>query len=924
MPGLLERLFAAPSGGDAHRRRRLLVLDAADILARAGGGRALLIALEDLHWADDLALEIVAALARRLAELPILVVATYRSDELYPRIPMRDWRSRLLAQRLAEEARLPRLDVSAVATMAALLLGSELPVAQDVVMAIYARSDGIPLHVEELLGVAIGSIRGRADAIRAADVPDTLADAVRSRLARRSARAQRIAQAAAVYGRSFDIDSLAAVVAWSVDPVATAVAELADHFIVVPSVEPGRFDFRHALIRDAIHATVDAPTRRRLHSRVADVAAAEGLDEGFCSIHFEAAGRRDEAYRAALSAARRAMTLWSRHEACELYQRALRNRPPHLSELEHARLLEEHATAAASADDNASAAESLVEAQEHYRRAGRPVDACRLLAPLVAARHLLGDGLEERARLLRGGLDELDAVARAAGVEGRSEGSWADDSIGDAEAEGPSGAPEVDTIDARLVRARLLSGLCAAYMLDRRLDESIEYGEAALRLAVELGDEATELDTLATLGSDLVFAGRMDEGWAMFEAAVGRARAAQRETEAARTYRMIGSCASVLVEYERAERWLREGIDYAERVELWNHRHYMAAHLGHVLWATGRWDEGERVAAHALADGRGGITTRITALHVLGYVALGRGDLTAARRHLDQARELGESMRELQRLSPALWGLAEVDLLAGDVSAAIDGSERGFAASAVVADAAYLFPFLVTGTRARLAARDVAAAERWVADVSAALRRRSIPGTLPAIDHAVGLLALARGATGAARSALRAARHGWLERTRVWEGTWASLDLALVETRSNRLVEADRLVAEVLDLARTLGSAPLVDRAAALERRIRARHPTPDPWAPLTAREYEIARAVAGGRTNAEIAAELGLSPKTVAAHVEHILNKLGASRRAEIAAWATAAATRDGAAAPTGLGPNQGRDDRTAGRPSRTGEGPG
>lgn len=113
------------------------------------------------------------------------------------------------------------------------------------------------------------------------------------------------------------------------------------------------------------------------------------------------------------------------------------------------------------------------------------------------------------------------------------------------------------------------------------------------------------------------------------------------------------------------------------------------------------------------------------------------------------------------------------------------------------------------------------------------------------------------------------------------------------------MVEAACLVAEVLDRARALGSAPLADRAAALERRIGARRPTPDPWAPLTAREYEIARGVAAGRTNAEIATELGLSPKTVAAHVEH-MNKLGASRRAEIAAWATAAATRDGAAAAT------------------------
>ena len=110
-------------------------------------------------------------------------------------------------------------------------------------------------------------------------------------------------------------------------------------------------------------------------------------------------------------------------------------------------------------------------------------------------------------------------------------------------------------------------------------------------------------------------------GLGVLEDAIATSRAAIGEAEAARGYRMLGTSASVLVEYARAERWLREGIEYAERVELWNDRHYMAAHLAHVLWATGRWDEAAELARQALADGRGGITTRNTALHVLGYVA---------------------------------------------------------------------------------------------------------------------------------------------------------------------------------------------------------------------------------------------------------------------------------------------------------------
>ena len=111
-----------------------------------------------------------------------------------------------------------------------------------------------------------------------------------------------------------------------------------------------------------------------------------------------------------------------------------------------------------------------------------------------------------------------------------------------------------------------------------------------------------------------VFAGRMDDGWAMLEGVIESATAADPEAEVARAYRMLGSCASVLVEYPRAERFLRRGIEHAELAQLWNGReqHYMTAHLAHVLWATGRWSAAEDLALHTLADGRGGITTRST------------------------------------------------------------------------------------------------------------------------------------------------------------------------------------------------------------------------------------------------------------------------------------------------------------------------
>lgn len=861
-PGPRSSPNRAKDVSDPQRRRRLLVLDVAELLAEAAAEAPTFVALEDLHWTDDLTLEVLEALARRVPDSRLLVIGTYRSDELSPRGPMREWRSRLLGSRQAEEVRVARLSAEDTATMATIIIGSGLPPARDVAEAIHARTDGIPLHVEELLGVLAASPDMGTEAVRSAEVPETVEDAILARFDHRSEAASAVARAGAVIGRSFDLDLLARVTGHDPEELSAPLRELADHFILLPATVPGRYGFRHGLICDVIYAQIPEPDRRRLHALTADAASdrPEFGTGAFLALHFERAGRRDDAFRAALAAADSAAALSSQTEARELYACALRMAAADLDAGARARILEALGTSAAATDDNAAAADAFAAAREAYLAADQPLAAAAVVGPLVAARHLLGDDLDARAERLRAALREIPVAPSL---------------------HGPSLDPDADS-----VRARLLGALAAAYMLDRRLDAAVSYGQEARRLAELADDRATELDAAATLGTCLVFSGRMVEGWSTLEGAVAGARADHLDAQAARAYRMLGSSASVLAEYERGDRWLREGIEEAERHEFWNHRHYMAAHLAHVAWATGRWPEADAIARRALADGRGGITTRVTALHVMGYVALGRGALDTAVSVLEEARVLGAGMQELQRVSPALWGLAEVALARGEFRTAADIAEAARAASSEVDDAAYLFPFVLTGTRAHLALGDPHTARRWLQAVAEPLQARGIPGAMPALEHARGLLALTDGETAKARVALTAAAAGWAERSRIWEGTWVWLDLARAHIRAHQGADAARLATRARDVAIGLGATSMVEAAEEVLRST-GRGGTVEPWAPLTAREFEVARHVADGLTNVEIAEQLEITHKTVASHVEHILAKLGVGRRAEIAVWA-------------------------------------
>lgn len=829
---------ATPAGPGGGSGRRLLVAELTDALLTALRV-PLLLRLEDLHWADQLTLDVLQRVTAELTSVPSFIVGTYRTEEPDAQPEFTTWRLDLLAHRRAEEIVLQRLELDGTRRMLAAIDGVE-PADTDV-DRMHAAADGIPLHVEELAATGLDH------------VPETVGDAVVTRARLLSSPAARALGAAAVIGREFDrrllavvLDEGTGVTGRQLDSVLDEL--VAQHF-VVPSGDG--YDFRHALLRDAVYAALPSAERRTLYSRV--LAGARGLSDAILSVHSERAGRADEAYALSRRAAGRAADLSAHREAVELYRRAERTVPSATPPRERAELHRLLGAELQAADANPEAEREFRRAVELFREAGDDVGAAAAVPSLVAVMHLLGADYAARAATLR------EAIG------------WTDGVVAD-----PVSARAADR-----VRGRLLAALAAAAMLDRRLEEALSYADQALHLLDVEGPDRLDLDT--TRGAVLVFAGAGEEGWELLRNCAQTAALEHFEAQAARAYRMLGSGASVLLQYPRVEGWLEEGIRYATRIERWNDAHYLQAHLGHVFWSVGDLVGAEDLASRALADGRGGITTEITALHVLGFVGLARGERTGARERLSRAAELGERMRELQRLSPALWGLAEQALLEGAVAEAVALTERGLAESRAAGDAAYLFPFVVTGMRALLAAGAVTRAREWLDESRGLIERRGIPGTEHSLAHAEGLLAVQERRFSAAKELLSSAADGWQGRHRWWEATRALLDQAEAARRTRSPAAAAALVAEARAAATRAGAAALVSLADAVDQRLA------DGVAPtvLSAREDEVARLVARGCTNREIAEMLHIAPKTVATHIEHILTKLGASRRTEIAAWA-------------------------------------
>jgi DNA-binding CsgD family transcriptional regulator/tetratricopeptide (TPR) repeat protein len=842
--------------GDSLGSRRLIVRAAADRILEAVD-RPTMLVFSDLHWTDEMSLEVIGELARHTPDRPLFLLCDYRADEFPTSAHAlhREWRSRLLSQRQAEEIRLRKLTLDETGVATTLILGGELPAPRDVVAAVHERTNGIPLHVEELLAALSDEERADGRLIREAHVPDTIGDAVLARIERLSEDARAVVQAGAVVGRCFSPDVLAGIMERPLGELEPPIQELVDAALLHPFdyIDKGYYDFRHQLLRDAIYGAMPPSLLRRYHARAAEfVMTLEASNVVHASRHYERAGLRPQAFRTSLTAARDASRISARHEAFELYQRAVANMPPDLTIEEQADLLAAYSGAANAIERNHESVAAAAQARQLYIKAGKPVQAADMLGMTATGPARDGSPTTAVHEINLQVLAELDAL------------------------------PPTDGVDQ--YRALYLAMVANDHLLMSEYEKARAAIEASNEIAERIGDRELILENDLTRARLDIIEGRYETGLRDGLQAAREARDAGYESVGVTGYRNLGVVAARIMDARSAEAAIEEGLQYADAIEQSHCRQMIATTLAILDWASGNWDAADERARHELVD-RGCVRGTIGSLDAIGLVALGRGRLEEARRWLEESLATGRRMNEVPYILTPLWGLAEAELAAGDAARGAERCEEAWAIAVAARERALMIPFVVTGTRALIAARRPDDADRWVAQVREFLRGwEPIAGA--ALSHAEGLVRLAGGSTGAAREALERAVRGWDERNRLWESSWARLDLAQCLMRANRFADAATQLHDVRAIAERLGSLPLHARAEELGRAARGRGAEDEPWRPLTVREFEVARLIADGLTNGEIAEALDIAPKTASSHVEHILAKLGVTRRAEIAAW--------------------------------------
>jgi len=863
---------AGATGASQASQGRLFAL-LLGVVQRLAATTPLLWVIEDLHWADRSTRDLVAYLATSLRSGRVLLVGTFRSDELHRRHPLRGLLGELARNRRVVRLELPRFSRAELAELVAGLLGADPPTR--LLDDLYARSEGNPFYAEELL-LAGGD---------PAALPSSLREVLLARVVWLGQRTQQLLRVAAAAGPGATQPLLAAVAGMDDQQLLECLREAVDQQLLRPEPGGSGYVFRHALAAEAVYSELLPGERVQLHTALA-AALEAGVEPGGppatraarLAHHWSAAGDQPRALSASLQAAaaaervyafaeaqlqlERVLGLWERVADAE--QRAGTDRVGLLSRCEEA---------AYAAGDLARAAQLLREALPLVDQGRQPQRAGLLHEQLARSLRWLGDpdALAEQQQAVR-------LVPPKPSVE----------------------------------RARVLGSLALLLVLVSRFAEVRGVAEEAAAIAAQVGARAEEANARSALGSALIQLGDAEAGLAEQEAAVRLAREAGESVVMGRATVNYSDALVATGRLEKAAVVALGGIEEARRLGLArSFAQDLAYNATEALITLGRWDQAERVSRQALENAPSDAT--LVPLRLLRAVLeLGLGDLDAAAARLQAARRLLPALiSEPQKAGPLFAGLAELALWRGKLEQA-----RELVAEAVplvAADPRYAAPLYALGLRVE--------ADR------AELARARHPGSPAGDDGTASALLERLGAVAAGPAAAAipelAAWHtlGRAERTRhdgppdpaAWAAAVAAWERlgqpyraayagyrhaeALLASTGDRDTAA-QVLGRAAEVTGRLGARLLGGEIQALARRARldlapptaaaaADVPAPAAQLGLTPREVEVLALVAAGRSNRQIAQALFISPKTASVHVSNILAKLGVAGRVEAAAIA-------------------------------------
>ncbi|MGW1108669.1 helix-turn-helix transcriptional regulator [Streptomyces sp. NPDC002540] len=904
---------------DEHSTARLFELTAR-LLERISAQRAVVLVLEDLHWADASTRHLLAYLFRTVRSGRLVVIGTYRTDDIHRRHPLRPLIAELDRLRTVRRIELARFNRAEVCRQLTGILAATPEAA--LVDEIFERSDGNAFFVEELACSLESGDRSR--------LSDSLRDLLLVRVEALPEDAQKIARIVAEGGSAVEYELLAAVAGLGEDELIGALRAAVGANLLLTTPEGNGYRFRHSLVREAVSDDLLPGERSRLNRRYAE---ALELDPALV--------------RAGERATRLASYWYGAHDAAKALPAVLKasvEARRRYAFSEQLRLLERAMELWDDAPDSVRRTLRPIDYAESYPACGcdpeaTPLRYLDLMAEATVAARFGGE--RERALAIAKKamrvLDGEDDPLRAAWFWVQRSRLMQDLTRGDGWQELANAQELVRGLPPSVVHADVLMSVAGWGALHRPGAETLRAVDRAVEYARLVGDEYIELHARLTRGWLTADAGGVDEGIAEMYAVRDRADELHLVGIMSRAGINLPSTLEALGRSLEAVAAADHGIEISRSHGIVDMEAWVRCNQATSLFSLGHWDESRAttdVAARAAQSSKaqGFVAARRTEL------ALARGDLAEAEIQLALTRRCFGSRDPQPQLliSPVRHAMA-LAVQQGRLSEARAAFEAQAKEGFPPGTQRYALPLLHVAAAAEADARGLPAAEPGRPAILASIRThlKRLPMLIP-LWAAYGLLVdaeLARAegldtpdhwSRAAAAFAplqrpyeLAQIRHRWAEALLIASGDRSAVTTLLREAhRTARRLDA-RPLTEAIELlagrarvtltppdrtpasgtahempaavtvpARDGGSDEAVGREQTEDHLREAAAAAVESFG-LTRREQDVHRLVAAGHTNRRIAEELYISPKTASVHVSNILAKLGVASRGEAAALA-------------------------------------
>jgi len=866
-----------PLSLDPEQEKRRLFAALAHFFLSQAAQQPLLLIIEDVHWSDDTSLEFLQYFARRCATQPLLVLLTYRSDEIRPSLG--HWLAQLDRAHLSQEVILTSLTRSETDAMLRATFNLQHSVQAEMLDAIYTLTEGNPFFIEEILKslIVAGEIfhtHGAWDRkrLRELRIPRTIQEAVKERSDHLSADARQVLILAAVAGRRFDFAVLQYVTHHDEQHLLTLMKELmAAQLVVEESAE--HFAFRHALTRQAIYAQLLVRERKAWHRSIAETMErlySTTLDIHLADLahHFYEAGMWEKVLEYAQRAGEKAQELYAWPAAIEHYTRAL----------DSARHL------------------ALPPPPMVYRARGQAYEA---LSEFEAALHDY-ERVQEATHEGHDGVNEWQSLIDLGSLWARRDykraGEWFQRAVELAQ----------HLADAKL-QAHTLNYMGKRYAYIAQPLEALRCHQEALSLFQQLNDQRGIAETLDFLGFLSYLSGDLIQGNAYYEQAVALFHELDDHQRLASSPVILMLCRGTNYQNETlipAAASLAESLCHGEsalqiarEIGQRSLEAYALIYMGCCLGPHGEY-------ARALESLQTGLAIleeldhrqwMIEANWILGALYLDLLVPTKAQGHLERALALAHETSSSSWIRMATALLASVYIQQHDLAQA--ESVLGTLLSPQTRRMGQRLAWCARAELA-LAQSDPNLALHIAEQLITSAANSSSESVIPRLAHLQGKALMLLHQIAEAEAALQAAQAGARtqgKRPLQWR---IAIDLGTLYHAQHRDEEAEHAFATAQELIEELAaSIPAQPLREQFQQQAAALMPAPPSLSPrriakrafggLTEREREVAALIAQGKANREIAEVLVVNYRTIEKHIENILSKLGFASRTQIAVWA-------------------------------------